>query len=49
MREVIGEDLQTVEGGSSLLRALVIILTADQQRAVGSAQQPTLIHEPTHQ
>jgi hypothetical protein len=46
MREVTGDELRTVEGGFGILRALVVILTAEQQK---EAAQPTLIHEPKHQ
>jgi hypothetical protein len=46
MRDVTAEEMQTVEGGVGILKALVVILTAEQQR---QAAQPTLIHEPKHQ
>jgi hypothetical protein len=46
LRDVSTDEMQTVEGGFGILRALVVILTAEQQKA---AAQPTLIHEPTHQ
>jgi hypothetical protein len=49
LRDVAVDELQSVEGGWGILRALVIIMTADQQRAAGSGQQPTLVHEPKHQ
>jgi hypothetical protein len=46
LREVTVDELQSVDGGWGILRALVVILTAEQQQA---ASQPTLFHEPTHQ
>ncbi|MBL8852004.1 MAG: hypothetical protein JNG89_20190 [Planctomycetaceae bacterium] len=47
MRNVAADELRTIEGGFGFLVSLVIIMTADQQRA---AVQPTqLVHEPKHQ
>jgi hypothetical protein len=47
-REVSTDEQRAVDGGNAILRAIVIIMTADQQRtAAGSG--PTLVHEPKHQ
>ena len=50
LRNVTGDELQTVEGGFRLLGSLVIIMTAgQQQKALNPPPQPTLVHEPIHQ
>jgi hypothetical protein len=48
-REVTAGELEDVDGGFGILRALVVILTTEQQRAATGGQQPKLVHEPVHQ